>query len=99
MKKLIIVSIFHLLTFISIAQNKLPVVGLSTNHEGIIGWNNRQGNFGHLIPAPYNAFGNDTAYYYLRTRTKGMFDAQGNGGMHGNGNLTGFPLFSAKLTQ
>jgi hypothetical protein len=99
MKKLIIVSIFHLLTFISIAQNKLPVVGLSTNHEGIIGWNNRQGNFGHLIPAPYNAFGNDTAYYYLRTRTKGMFDAQGNGGMHGNGNLTGFPLLSAKLTQ
>jgi len=28
-----------------------------------------------------------------------MFDVQGNGGMHGNGNLTGFPLLSAKLTQ
>ncbi len=99
MKKFIIVSILHFLSFISIAQNQLPVVGLSTNHEGIIGWNNRKGNFGHTIPAPYNAFGNDTAYYYLRTRTKGMFDAQGNGGMHGNGNLTGFPLLSAKLTQ
>ena len=99
MKKFIIVSILYLLSFISIAQNQLPVVGLSTNHEGIIGWNNRQGNFGHTIPAPYNAFGNDTAYYYLRTRTKGMFDAQGNGGMHGSGNLSGFPLLSAKLTQ
>lgn len=99
MKKLIIVSIFHLLTFISIGQNQLPMVGLSTNNEGIVGWNDRHGNFGHLIPAPYNVFGNDTAYYYLRARTKGMFDAQGKGGMHGNGNLTGFPLLSAKLTQ
>lgn len=99
MKKLILVSILQLLSFISSAQNQLPMVGLDETHEGIIGWNDRQGNFGHLIPAPYNVFGNDTAYYYLRSRTKGMFDVQGNGGMHGNGNLTGFPLLRAKLTQ
>ncbi len=99
MKKLILVSILQLLSFISSAQNQLPMVGLDTTHEGIVGWNDRHGNFGHLIPAPYNVFGNDTAYYYLRSRTKGMFDVQGNGGMHGTGNLTGFPLLSAKLTQ
>jgi hypothetical protein len=79
------------------AQNKLPLVGLDANHEGVIGWNNRAGAFGHLIPEPYNAFGNDTAYYYLRSRSEGFFDQQGKGGMHGTGNFTGFTNLAAKL--
>lgn len=79
------------------AQNKLPLVGLDANHEGVIGWNNRAGAFGHLIPEPYNAFGNDTAYYYLRSRSKGFFDQQGKGGMHGTGSFTGFTNLVSKL--
>ena len=77
--------------------NVLQVTGLNSQHQGIFAWNVRHAKFGHLIPAPYNLFGNDTAYYYLATTDYGTFDPLSTTGMHGFSTTTGFTNLQAAL--
>lgn len=79
------------------AQQNISITGLDSDNEGVFAWNINGGNTGHLIPAPYNAFGNDTAYYHLSSRDVDNIDLQSTAGMHGTGSVTGFPLFMAAL--
>lgn len=77
--------------------NILPVQGLKADHQGIFGWDVTGTKVGHLIPSPYNGFGNTVAYYYIATRDINNFDASATTGMHGVGSLTGFSNLSAAL--
>ena len=78
-------------------QNSIPCTGLDSDHEGVFAYNISGTNVGHQIPSPYNAFGNDIAYYYFSSRDVGNYDPQANYGMHGSGVVTGFPQFTNAL--
>ena len=93
---LFIVSIALGIT-VSAQSNILPLQGLKTKHQGIFGWDIIGTKVGHPIPVPYNAFGNDFAYYYIATRDAGSFDPLATTGMHGVGSLTGFSGLGAAL--
>lgn len=75
----------------------LPIQGLGTDNEGVFAHSIGPDHFGHVIPAPYNAFGNDTAYYFIASRDHENYDAASSTGMHGTGSLTGFPNLANAL--
>jgi hypothetical protein len=79
------------------ANSVLPVTGMSNEDEGVFAYSIKPDNFGHMIPAPYNNFGNDTAYYYLASSDFGDYNPGSTSGMHGNGSLTGFDELAVAL--
>ncbi|MFT6745811.1 MAG: hypothetical protein ACJAZ2_000149 [Glaciecola sp.] len=81
----------------AVAQNSIPVTGVDADNEGVFAWNVAGSNVGHLIPAPYNNFGNDYAYYFFSSREVDNYDPAATTGMHGVGTMTGFSQFSAAL--
>lgn len=99
MKSLSLFSICLFSFYVSVFAHSFSVVGLQNNNEGIFAYNLRGINTGHLIPAPYNNFGNDTAYYYLASANFGGHLSAATTGMHGVSITNGFPTFSAALNS
>lgn len=96
-QSVVVAALFIISSFAS-AQNIIPCVGVDADNEGVFAWNVTGTKVGHDIPAPYDNFGNDVAYYYFSSRNVADYDPQSTTGMHGTGNFTGFASFSAALT-
>lgn len=97
--KNILTSSLLLSTFLTIGQanSELPITGVGADNEGVFAHSHYPTNFGHLIPSPYDAFGNDTAYYYLSSSDYGNVNPASSAGMHGTGSLTGFTELASAL--
>ena len=71
------------------ANSVFPISGLNSDNEGVFAHSHYPNTLGHEIPAPYDAFGNDTAYYYLSSADYRDYNGNSVAGMHGTGSVTG----------
>lgn len=97
-KKVLILAL-SLTQFSGFSQinSSLPVTGNNSDNEGVFAHSHYPNTFGHDIPAPYDAFGNDTAYYFLSSADYQNFNPSAEAGMHGNGTVAGFTNLMAAL--
>lgn len=79
------------------ANSSFSISGLNSDNEGVFAHSHYPNTLGHVIPAPYDAFGNDTAYYYLSSSDYSNYNASSVAGMHGTGTVTGFTQLSNAL--
>lgn len=81
------------------SNSSISVTGLNSDDEGVFAHSHYPNAFGHLIPAPYDAFGNDTAYYYLSSSDYGSVNPSSTSGFHATGVNTGFTQLNAALSH